>query len=74
MFFFYQGELINNIEKNVRSAAEYVDKSKTETQKAAEYKQNRYKIGSVPNFFKPFKRQTTPKTATDQKTSDVSHS
>uniref|UniRef100_A0A3Q1J7C3 t-SNARE coiled-coil homology domain-containing protein n=2 Tax=Anabas testudineus TaxID=64144 RepID=A0A3Q1J7C3_ANATE len=66
-----QGELINNIEKNVRSAAEYVDVSKAETHKAVEYKKNRYKITSVPNFFKPFKRQTAAKTATDQNTSDV---
>lgn len=71
MFFFYQGELINNIEKNVKSAAEYVDVSKTETHKAVEYKKNRYKIASVPNFFKPFKRQNAAKTAADQNISDV---
>ncbi|XP_036974020.1 syntaxin-2-like isoform X2 [Acanthopagrus latus] len=68
-----QGDLINNIEKNVTSAAEYVDISKDETYKAVAYKKNPYKVTSLPSFFKPFKRKTTDKTATDQNTSDLSH-
>ncbi|XP_042365276.1 syntaxin-2-like [Plectropomus leopardus] len=68
-----QGELINNIEKNVTSAAEYVDMSKAETYKAVTYKKNPYKVASLPSFFKPFKRKTTAKTATDQNTSDLNH-
>ncbi|XP_019937328.2 syntaxin-2-like [Paralichthys olivaceus] len=68
-----QGDLINNIEKNVTSAAEYVDASKQETNKAVTYKKNPYKIASLPDFFKPFKRQTTAKTAADHNTSDLDH-
>ncbi|XP_040012459.1 syntaxin-2-like isoform X2 [Xiphias gladius] len=68
-----QGELINNIEKNVASAAEYVDMSKAETNKAVTYKKNPYKIASFPSFFKAFKRQTTAKTAADQNISDLNH-
>ncbi|XP_023254360.1 syntaxin-2-like isoform X2 [Seriola lalandi dorsalis] len=64
-----QGELINNIEKNVTSAAEYVFESKAETKKAVTYKKNPYKIASPPSFFKLFKKQT----ATDQNTSDLNH-
>lgn len=71
LVFFYQGELINNIEKNVTSAAEYVDMSKAETCKAVAYKKNPYKVASLPSFLKPFKRKTTAKTATDQNTSDL---
>ncbi|XP_045922988.1 syntaxin-2-like [Micropterus dolomieu] len=58
-----QGELINNIEKNVMSAAEYVDTSKAETNKAVAYKKNPYKIASLPNFFK---RNSASESATDQ--------
>ncbi|XP_059214440.1 syntaxin-2-like [Centropristis striata] len=65
-----QGDLINNIEKNVTSAAEYVDASKAETYKAVTYKKNPYKVASMPSFFKSFRRKTTAKTATDQNTSD----
>ncbi|XP_071322258.1 syntaxin-2-like isoform X2 [Trachinotus anak] len=68
-----QGELINNIEKNVTSAAEYVCVSKAETQKAVTYKKNPSKIASLPSFLKPFKRQTAAKSATDQNTSDLNH-
>ncbi|XP_037608827.1 syntaxin-2-like [Sebastes umbrosus] len=53
-----QGELINNIEKNVTSAAEYVDASKAETYEAVTYKKNRHKIASLPRFFKSFRRKT----------------
>ncbi|KAM9338648.1 syntaxin-2-like [Symphorus nematophorus] len=66
-----QGELINNIEKNVTSAAEYVDTSKAETYKAVTYKKNPYKVASLPSFFKSFKRKTTANTVTDQNTSDL---
>lgn len=69
----YQGELINNIEKNVTSAAEYVDVSKAETHKAVTYKKNPYKIASFPNFLKPFKRKSTVNTASDQTPSDLNH-
>ncbi|XP_022624882.1 syntaxin-2-like [Seriola dumerili] len=68
-----QGELINNIEKNVTSAAEYVFESKAETKKAVTYKKNPYKIASLPSFFKLFKKQTAAVTATDQNTSDLNH-
>uniref|UniRef100_G3Q0H2 t-SNARE coiled-coil homology domain-containing protein n=2 Tax=Gasterosteus aculeatus TaxID=69293 RepID=G3Q0H2_GASAC len=51
-----QGDLINNIEKNVTSAAEYVDASKAQTCEAIAYKKNPYKISSLPSFFRPFKR------------------
>ena len=70
MFSFCQGELINNIEKNVTSAAEYVEMSKAETHKAVTYKKNPYKIVSLPSFLK---RRATAKTATDQNTSDLNH-
>ncbi len=69
-FLFYQGELINNIEKNVTSAGAYVRVAKEKTNEAVEFKENRYKIASSPSFFKLFKRKTTAKTATDQNTSD----
>ncbi|KAL6097116.1 stx2 [Pungitius sinensis] len=51
-----QGDLINNIEKNVTSAAEYIDVSKAQTCEAITYKKNPYKIASLPSFFRPFKR------------------
>lgn len=63
--------MINNIEKNVMSAAEYVDTSKAETYKAVTYKKNPYKVASLPSFFKPFKRKTAAKTAADQNTSEL---
>ncbi|XP_031154072.1 syntaxin-2-like isoform X1 [Sander lucioperca] len=68
-----QGELINNIEKNVTSAAEYIDISKAKTCEAVAYKKNPQKIASLPSFFKHFKRKTTAKTAADQNTSDLNH-
>lgn len=55
----HQGELINSIERNVTSAAEYVDVSKAETHKAVGYKKNTgHKLASLPTFFKSFRRQT----------------
>ncbi|KAG7499272.1 hypothetical protein JOB18_033728 [Solea senegalensis] len=68
-----QGDLINNIEKNVSSAVDYVDMSKEETNKAVVYKKNPYKIASLPSFLKPFKRQTSFKTAMDQNPSNSNH-
>ncbi|XP_040914878.1 syntaxin-2-like isoform X2 [Toxotes jaculatrix] len=68
-----QGELINNIERNVTSAAEYVDMSKAETNKAVSYKKNPYKVASLPRFFTSFKRQSVAKTATDQNPSDLNN-
>ncbi|CAB1444484.1 unnamed protein product [Pleuronectes platessa] len=68
-----QGDLINNIEKNVTSAAEYIDASKAETGKAVTYKKNPYKIASLPDFFKSFRRQSNAKSAADQNTSDPDH-
>ena len=70
LFYFHQGELLNNIEKNVTSAAEYVDVSKEEINKAVTYKKNPHKIISLPSFFRPFKRGTSAKTGTDQDPSD----
>ncbi|XP_037547727.1 syntaxin-2 isoform X2 [Nematolebias whitei] len=61
-----QGELINNIEKNVTSAAEYVVESKEETQKAVSYKKNPYKVVSLPKVFKPFRKQSSPKTTKNE--------
>ncbi|XP_054896664.1 syntaxin-2-like isoform X2 [Poeciliopsis prolifica] len=51
-----QGELLNNIEKNVTSAGEYVDAAKEETYEALAYKKNPYKVASLPSFFKSFRR------------------
>ncbi|XP_053700526.1 syntaxin-2-like isoform X2 [Synchiropus splendidus] len=69
----HEGELINSIEKNVMSAAEYVDQSKSETQKAVDYKKNRYKIASMPNFLKSFRKPTVVKAPEEQLTADLNH-
>uniref|UniRef100_A0A8C5GYR5 t-SNARE coiled-coil homology domain-containing protein n=1 Tax=Gouania willdenowi TaxID=441366 RepID=A0A8C5GYR5_GOUWI len=58
-----QGDLINNIEKNVSKAAEYVEVSRAETNKAVQYKKHWYKIASIPSFLKPLRRQSSVKTA-----------
>lgn len=55
-----QGELINNIERNVTTAAEYVDRSKEETSRAVDYKKNPYKITFRPNFMKSLKKNSAP--------------
>ncbi|KAG9353934.1 hypothetical protein JZ751_012058 [Albula glossodonta] len=62
-----QGEMINNIEKNVSSAKEYVCRASLETKKAVKYqtKSRRVRlIPSMPNFFKssepPSGRGTQP--------------
>lgn len=60
VFFFSQGELINNIERNVTTAAEYVDRSKDETSRAVDYKKNPYKITFRPNFMKSLKKNSAP--------------
>ncbi|XP_027882122.1 syntaxin-2-like isoform X1 [Xiphophorus couchianus] len=65
-----QGELINNIEKNVTSAGGDVRASKEETQKALEYKKNPYKVVSLPSFFKSFRRQTNTKAADESSSED----
>uniref|UniRef100_A0A3Q3XL63 t-SNARE coiled-coil homology domain-containing protein n=1 Tax=Mola mola TaxID=94237 RepID=A0A3Q3XL63_MOLML len=44
-----QGEMLNNIERNVSGAAEYVQVSKAETHKAVTYKKNPYKVASLPS-------------------------
>lgn len=56
---FCQGDLINNIEKNVTGAVEFVDQSKAETHRAITFKKNRYKIASLPDFLKSSKSKTT---------------
>ncbi|XP_068430593.1 syntaxin-2-like [Clinocottus analis] len=68
-----QGDLINNIEKNVTSAAEYVDVSKAQTFEAVAYKKNPYKMASLPSFFKSFRRKTTVKAAPDQNPTNINH-
>lgn len=50
--------MVNNIEKNVTSAAEYVAASKAETCKAVTYKKNPYKVASLPGFLKSFRKKT----------------
>lgn len=54
--------MINNIEKNVTSAAEYVEASKAETCKAVTYKKNRTKVASLPNFLR--RRTSNPPEST----------
>ncbi|XP_034048545.1 syntaxin-2-like [Thalassophryne amazonica] len=68
-----QGELMNNIEKNVSSAAEFVDESKDETEKAILYKKQRYRIATLPKFFKPLRRRSSAKEASDRNHSDFYH-
>lgn len=41
---FVQGELVDNIERNVASAVEYVRVSEDEAAKAVWYKKNPYKV------------------------------
>lgn len=57
---------MNNIEKNVTSAMEYVIESKEETHKAISYKKNPYKVASLPKIFKPFRKQSSPKTTNNE--------
>lgn len=55
-----QGELINNIEKNVRSAAESAVQGRAETHKAVTFKKNPTRITSLPTFLKRSKKKTPP--------------
>ncbi|XP_019713493.1 syntaxin-2-like [Hippocampus comes] len=68
-----QGELVNSIEKNVASAAEYVEESREETHKAVTYKKNPYKLVSLPRFFKSFRRKREANTVTGPNSSDQNH-
>ncbi|KAM9424497.1 syntaxin-2-like [Pholidichthys leucotaenia] len=68
-----QGVLINNIEMNVTSAAEFVVASKEETYAALEYKKNPYKVTFRPKFFKSFKRKDRDTSANHQSTLGVNH-
>lgn len=52
-----QGDLINNIEKNVMGATDYVDHSKTETDKAIVYKKNSFKL-VPPSFLRSFRKHS----------------
>ncbi|XP_055081591.1 syntaxin-2-like isoform X2 [Periophthalmus magnuspinnatus] len=52
-----QGELMNNIEKNVMSAADYTGRSKTETDKAIEYKKSTFKL-VPPVFLRSFRKHS----------------
>lgn len=61
--------MINNIEKNVTSAAEYVDQSRAETQKAVKYKKNPSKVVSLPTFLKASMKKT--KLQAQQKPSEL---
>ncbi|XP_072311357.1 syntaxin-2-like [Eucyclogobius newberryi] len=60
-----QGELVNNIEKNVMSAADYIDHSKKVTDKAIEYKKSTFKL-VPPVFLRSFRKHS--KTASDKST------
>lgn len=73
LFSLHQGELINNIERNVMGAAEYVDESKEETEKAIAYKKNRHKVVSLPSFFRPFRKRNSTKTRPEPNPSDLNH-
>uniref|UniRef100_A0A3Q3XG69 t-SNARE coiled-coil homology domain-containing protein n=1 Tax=Mola mola TaxID=94237 RepID=A0A3Q3XG69_MOLML len=65
-----QGEMLNNIERNVSGAAEYVQVSKAETHKAVTYKKNPYKVASLPGFLKSFKKKTRAQTGPDPSDQD----
>ncbi|CAL1569871.1 unnamed protein product [Knipowitschia caucasica] len=60
-----QGELMNNIEKNVMAAADYTERSKTETEKAVEYKKSTFKL-VPPALLRSFRKQS--KKSSDQST------
>lgn len=52
-----QGELMNNIEKNVMGAADYVGNSKIETDKAIEYKKSSFKL-IPPSLMRSFRKHS----------------
>lgn len=62
--------MLNNIERNVSGAAEYVQASKAETHKAVTYKKNPYKVASLPGFLKSFKKKTRAQTGPDPSDQD----
>ncbi|XP_029921890.1 syntaxin-2-like isoform X2 [Myripristis murdjan] len=68
-----QGELMNNIEKNVTSAAEYVDSGKADTKNAVDYMKKRHRITPFTGIFNPFRRPSSAKTAADQKPQTLNH-
>lgn len=43
---FLKGEMVNNIEKNVANAAEYICRAKEETKKAVRYQKKSRRVGS----------------------------
>lgn len=53
-----QGDLVNNIEKNVASTAEYISQTRAETQTAVRYKKNPFVVASLPNFLKTSMKKT----------------
>ncbi|KAJ0057435.1 hypothetical protein NL108_006114 [Boleophthalmus pectinirostris] len=55
-----QGELMNNIEKNVMCAADYIDRSITETDKAIDYKKSTFKL-VPPAFLRSFRKHSKSK-------------
>lgn len=63
-----QGELMNNIEKNVMGAADYVDNSKIETEKAIEYKKSSFKL-IPPGLLRSFRKHS--KTTSGQSTTKL---
>jgi hypothetical protein len=51
--------MINNIEKNVSSAAEYIGVAKVETKKAVRYQKAARRVRLFPRFPSLFKSNTT---------------
>lgn len=45
--FHFKGEMINNIEKNVMNAADYVEHAKEETKKAIKYQSKARRVSLV---------------------------
>lgn len=45
--FYFKGEMINNIEKNVMNAADYVEHAKEETKKAIKYQSKARRVSLV---------------------------
>uniref|UniRef100_UPI003AB01C61 syntaxin-2-like n=1 Tax=Centroberyx gerrardi TaxID=166262 RepID=UPI003AB01C61 len=66
-----QGELMNSIEKNLTSAAEYVDTGKADTKNAVLYMKNTHRVMPLLSFFNLFKSSTAAKTAAGQNPSDL---
>lgn len=64
-----QGEMLNNIEKNVSDATEYVASAKGETKKAVRYQKNARRVRLLPSFPRLFKT-THPSPAPDPAATD----